>query len=52
MYDFKPSILMLVTFILPQVDNILHTSLLSLNFLYISYQFYSFHKNKNDKNEK
>lgn len=51
MYDFKPTVLMILTFFISNVDQLLHTALLTVNFAYISYQFYSFHKNKNDKNK-
>ena len=49
MYDFKPTILMVATFFISNVDAVLHTSLLTINFAYISYQFYTFHKDKNNK---
>jgi|694.fasta_scaffold20537_10 hypothetical protein len=52
MYDFKPTLLMIATFMMHSMDEILKTSILGLNLVYLSYQFYAFHKNRNDDNDK
>jgi len=45
MYDFKPTILFLGSLIITNINDILGTTVLVLNVVYVSYQIYTHHKN-------
>jgi hypothetical protein len=50
MYDFKPAILFIGSLVINNINELLGSTVLGLNVIYISYQIYTHHKKNNDKN--
>ena len=50
MYDFKPIILFIGSLVINNINELLGSTVLGLNVIYISYQIYTHHKKNNDKN--
>lgn len=50
MYDFKPVILFAGSLVINNINEILGSTVLGLNVIYITYQIYTHHKKNKDKN--
>ena len=51
MYDFKPTILFIGSLVINNINELLGSTVLGLNVIYISYQIYTHHKKNNNKDK-